>query len=63
MFILFLVFAAGAMVYALITFLVMIMIWMFTTVVGLVIVCLFVFMVIINLLTPEGDEEDEDDTP
>lgn len=62
MFAIFFVLAIGAFCYAMVSFLVTVMVWMFTTVFGLAFLGLMILMFIINLLTPEGDEEyDEED--
>jgi type IV secretory pathway VirB2 component (pilin) len=52
---------AGYLVYAVVAFIVAAIVWMFTTVFGLVLVTLFVVGVTINFLAPEEGDGDYDD--
>lgn len=59
MVVIFLVWLAGALVVGAINLLVLMMVWMFTTFIGMVLLGLFVLMVIVNFFTPEDDDEDQ----
>ncbi len=54
------VFLGALLVYGVISFLVAAIIWMFTTIAGLVLLVLFVLMVIGNLMAPTPDDDEED---
>jgi hypothetical protein len=55
-----LVIAAGAFVYAIGVFLVVAVVWLFTTWVGLFIVIAFLLAVVGNLMDPPDDEDEEE---